>query len=275
VVGFSCSVGIVTTPIWPIGAKYAPWIIRALAAGWAIYDGFFTGGEDEHETTETMPHWHKAVITWTRTQPSGLAEDKIQVGFDLLRNDISGPTDTWVTADFTAAEARFLTWLTSVNGYVPNYVVKDSIRWYRRHFNPLTETKPFAHSGPPVRVLSVSAAAGGGGGTGPPQLAMSVTERTALPRHWGRFYLPTDPAAITASTNGRFSSSAMTAIGNATDTLYEGLHTDHFNVCVPCTQLDKQPVRALLGVTQLAVDDIPDVIRRRRWDTVGARNVHV
>jgi hypothetical protein len=66
----------------------------------------------------------------------------------------------------------------------------------------------------------------------------------------------------------------MTAIGNATDTLYDGLHTDHFNCCVPCTQLDKQPVRALLGVTQLAVDDIPDVIRRRRWDTVGSRNVH-
>jgi hypothetical protein len=47
-------------------------------------------------------------------------------------------------------------------------------------------------------------------------------------------------------------------------TLYSGLAGSDFQIAVPVTSIDKVDARVLLNVTSVQIDDIPDVIRRRR-----------
>jgi hypothetical protein len=57
----------------------------------------------------------------------------------------------------------------------------------------------------------------------------------------------------------------------AADTLYEAWAAAELFAVVPVSQVNKAPYRALLGVRQLQVDDIPDIQRRRRPRQVKTR----
>ncbi len=260
-------------PVYPI-APWTLWAIRAIAAGWAIYDGFFTGGTEER-APEALPRWHRAEVIFGRNAPAGLQEDAAMVTFDLLRTDAAGPQDTWTVAHFQLAESRIQTLLTSLSSLLPASHTRKEVRWYRKAFNPLTTSKAIADSGPPVRVLSLGNTPFGGPGPDPYQVAMSVTERTALPKHWGRFYLPISLGATweAGASTGRFKHASMDTVALAVKAMYEGLHTDNLAPCVPITQLNKGPARALVGISHVRVDDIPDIQRRRRPGTVAYRAI--
>jgi hypothetical protein len=129
-------------------------------------------------------------------------------------------------------------------------------------FNPVPDLEqPFQDTGPPEYVSTISRP-----GTStiylPYQVAASITLKTGLPRHWGRYYLP--GVGATLNTTGRFNSAQCTAWANATRTLLDGLTDDGFWPVVPMTQFDKQPLHGLMGVEKIQVDDVPDVQRRRR-----------
>lgn len=225
---------------------------------------------DEGAQTEDVEdlEWRRVAVKYDNLNSTATADDA-WVGFDIVNVTDGDPDPTWTDADFVSAEGHLDTFFNdSKASCSTNYQVSE-YRWYRRRFNPYGVPEAFADSGPPVRVTprTYTGVSAYGGAT---QIAASLTERTTFPKHWGRTYMP---GVWQIGANGRFGSSLVNQIADQAKTLYEGLGGDDFTIVVPMTQLDGDPNRGLLHVTKVAVDDIPDVIRRRRLSNVVTRAV--
>jgi hypothetical protein len=167
-------------------------------------------------------------------------------------------------------EARLLTFANVLNDYFTAQFSYKQVRWYKA--GP-SATPPQ----PPVRIIdpAVAGTATAGGDMMPPQVAVSITEKTTDPKSWGRFYLPAFIVGI-ANTSGRIDSTWQGAIADAADAMYEGFVTDGTPAVVYSsakaaretaggTELPATSARAL-PVKQIQVDDLFDVIRSRRYN---------
>jgi hypothetical protein len=126
----------------------------------------------------------------------------------------------------------------------------------------------------------------------PPQCAFAITEVTDARRHWGRFYIPGMSENYSDAT-GSFSSAMQATIQGAAKTLY-----DRWNAIADCNAVvwgtvtaeaqynsplaptrpfpswlfPDPPVTTLStgawAVQQLRTDELVDIIRRRRWQSV-------
>jgi len=253
----------------PTAGKLAWIIIQAAAA--VLIDHLTHTSEDLDEELE----WRHVQCVFTKPVPSGLVEDKSIVTFDILNWTDGGVDTTWNTADYTTCEGRLDTFWSSIASNCQQ--AGSSLvqyRWYVRRFaTEMGATHRFAETGPPVRITTKSTSGLAGGSMLPPQVAISVTERTPWPKHWGRIYIPGISSACLSSTEpGRIDSTKRAAVGTAADALWSGLYGDEFPVVVPVTQVDKQFTKILLNVTDIAVDDVFDVQRSRRAKQVNARS---
>jgi hypothetical protein len=192
-----------------------------------------------------------------------------------IANITGGTIDsTWTDADYTTVNTKVAAlasaWLA---GFAQSRLRHKQTNYYVRAFNPMSNPKPFAISGPPEKIFTSGQAA-----TGTPatiqanQLAFTTTERTAYPRHWGRNYWPL-PANTHLSLQGGISNTAVDALATAVQQQYAGLMAAEFFPVVPVTQVQKAAVRGLLTVSAIQVDNVPDVIRRRRIASVGYRKI--
>lgn len=246
-------------------------IIKALARELGPLAGLLT-----YETESSAPEdvaWDYVVLRWSRATPGGTAEDYAQIGFNIV-NITGGDLDaSWTTGDYTAVETALNEWWTTVKASIDDSHTLVDYRHYQRSFaNPMTADKRFAEMGPPRRITTVGTAGTNVQTELPYQVAMSVTLKTPLPRHWGRVYLP-GMASNKLGTNGRWASTPMSAIANATAELMDDLNGGGYFIVVPVTQISSVLTPALLNVTDIVVDDIPDVIRRRRPRQAAARTV--
>lgn len=98
----------------------------------------------------------------------------------------------------------------------------------------------------------------GNGSLLPPQVACAVTEETDIRRRWGRFYLPFLSQGI-INAAGRIQSSTCTTIGAAAVTLLDTIEDEWRHVTVSSLTPN------LLATNFVRVDDVPDVIRSRRF----------
>lgn len=235
--------------------------------------------DQEHE--DPQPGWHRIVVKWSRKTPTGFPEDFAQVKFDLLKITDAGHDNAWVPADFTAIATALDTFIGTVNLNTSNTHTCVEYRAYRMRFNqddpgpgggPSNPPKPFQDTGGPVWVLPKSLP-GNASVILPYQVAATITLRTGFPKHWGRVYLPGPAPALDA--NGRFPSGFRTALANAMFDLTDDFNAAGFLHCIPMTQMGKQRYHGLLGVTTVVVDDVPDVVRRRRPKLTAARTVGV
>jgi hypothetical protein len=244
-----------------------------------LYDAIQGLTDSSHEESdETRLEWRRLVIGWTRPAPTGLIEDKAHITFDIA-NITGGDLDpSWTTADYTACETFFDEWANVVKTYQADSHTLKEYRWYEMRFRQTqTSTHRFATTGPPLRTTAKTITGASTALELPYQVAMSVTERTGVPKHWGRFYLPGITGAMIqqGAAAGRWDPALTAAIGNATAELYQDLEGADFMPIVPVTQINKVFAKALLRVNQVVVDDIPDVIRRRRPRQVAARHIGV
>jgi hypothetical protein len=239
--------------------KWAKWIIRGLAEGLTVVEPLFAYGHDQ--APETI-EWRRVQCVFTRATPTGTSEDKAVCTFDLV-NITGGAVDTsWVTADYTTAEAKLDTfWNALVTGLSPKLTLSQ-YRWYKMRFTPPGTTGPkgpkaYVDSVLPERITTKSII---GTGTGtqqvPFQVAATVTEKTAIPKHWGRFYIP-NPGITMFDAFGRIANPGF--IATPAGAMYAALADAELYAVVPSAAH-----RSLLGVTQIQVDDVPDVQRRRR-----------
>src|SRR5512138_313986 len=237
--------------------KIAEWTLPA-AINWLENELSDSGTSAEADVA-----WYHWQIVGTRTSPVGTSEDKAIFGLNIVNITAGALDSTWTAGDFTNVDAALDTYIAALAPYTtPNFTFTQ-YRAYRRQFNPVADpAQPFTSSGPPEFVANVSQA-----GTGttvlPDQVACAVTLKTAWPGHWGRFYLPS-PDGARVDTYGRLNSAYRTAVANATDALITSLAASDFLLVVPVTQLNKNVFHWLLNVASIQVDDIPDVIRRRR-----------
>lgn len=167
-------------------------------------------------------------------------------------NTTGGALDaTWDRDDYLAVHSAVAQFATAMASYVPN-----SIRFTENRFYPFGPgvTKP----NPPDEVFGLGGIAGAASAASPYQLATSVTIRTALRVHWGRFYLPA--SANNISGNGLFGPSFVTNVASAARTFLSAPGASRG--IVPCVY--DRVRHTAFGMTELAVDDVPDIIRRRR-----------
>lgn len=261
-------------PIAPIAGTWQRFLIRAgVEVGGAVAAYLldeFTQGQSDNDVEDVG--WVRVQVCWTRSTPAGTQEDLAMVTFDLV-NLTSGAVDTTFTAgDFTAIDAALATWRTSIRAWQSSAHLDHSNRYYQMAFDPPAwPARRFAITGPPIHVTTLTATAGAGP-VNAYQVAATVTERTALAKHWGRIYIP-GLAGTSFDPFGRILPTGRNLFASATSTLFATLRAADFFPVVPMTQHNKAPAFGLMSVASLAVDDIPDVQRRRRPKTVVTRSL--
>jgi hypothetical protein len=213
------------------------------------------------------------VITYTRAPTTPPNQDVLTMGMHFARRtSLEGSTATPLDNTIRAAvEAAWMTFESTYKAQRPPYVTQGQFVW--------TDAWPVGE--PPHaairRIDATSVGTGSGTMVLPPQCAINCTLVTAHRRHWGRFAL------------GGMIASASTLDGNGTcagirPTLYNALKT-FLDACATAgaspvvlrrpTWVDKQHSAvkdpgSFYPVTDIRVDDIYDIIRRRRWEHTTA-----
>lgn len=200
----------------------------------------------------------RATLHLKRTA-SGSQDDDAQVHFDFLNITSDAPDDTWTSGDFSALEGRLTTWWAAVKGQVPTWYSHYRFSWHRVGSGIV---KP----NPAARITDlVTPVAGTATSNMPPQVACSISLRTAIRKHWGRTYLP---FGNNMDSFGRVPTANAGVITAATKALLDGAKSDDF-VCV----VTSETAQSAFVVDQVSVDDVADIIRRRRWKRVNSRSL--
>lgn len=256
-------------PPSPIPAPLPVWAkallqIAPLVSGY-LYDVLTYANE-----APSVMQWRKLMVKAHITAGTPAAADDAWCSWDLINITGGNVDNSWTTADYAACEARFDTFWTAYKPNFASWATISEYRWYVREFTPIGPGNPFKDSGPPARVTA-KAIAGTATSGAIPQASTTITEKTPWPHHWGRTYLPFFANQNIA--NGRLTTAVVDTLATAAQTLYAGLATDEFFPVVPVTSIKKDPARALVAVTNVQVDDVPDVVRRRRPRNVLYRKV--
>ena len=150
-------------------------------------------------------------------------------------------------------------WWAAIRGFVTQHITLREARFYAvPEGGPFPAKDPRGHMGDPVKIHNFSNPGTGTSGALPPQVAISVTFKTAQRLRWGRFYLP-HPARATLTDKGAIDPAAADAILQGTHNLTSrsgnGL----------CLVVFSHKYWNHSDPEQIQVDDIFDVIRRRRY----------
>lgn len=182
--------------------------------------------------------------------------------FDFLNTTGGTPDDTWTSGDYTTMEGHLEDFFDTVKVvWHPGFKLTD-FNWYRvgSGITPPNPAERMAHLASPIVGTGSTALM-------PPQVASTITFRTASRRSWGRTYLPLGGAALTSSAV-MLDSTVVDLLAGAADTLVTDAASDDFALVV--VSATKQ---AALNVEQVEVDDNVDIIRRRRWKSSTYRKI--
>ena len=263
------------TPVPP----WYRWGTRVLPAVWAAAEALLDTSNTADEAEELQ--WRRLVLVWQRATPTGTSEDEAMFTFDFV-NITGGSVDTtWTLQDYQAVEGAFDTLMATVRTFQSSGHTLIAYRWYQMQFaSPMLVDRRFLPTGPPVRIVPKNLPGTSANDALPYQVAFSVTERTSIPRHWGRFYLPGASEGVATGPWGRFQSTTIQAIADSVALCYFNLQNAELFPVVVSTQAQSGGPGSesvlggtLLGVTNIQVDDIPDVIRRRRPRQPNIRTV--
>lgn len=169
-----------------------------------------------------------------------------------------------------AVEARFITFWNAVKGAFPTSTKVDAFRWYDQQVWPTLS--------PLLRSSDITDSAGTNSNAPlPPQIATSVTLETERRARWGRFYLPSTSSDTLNLGTGRLTVSTVDSIAQSATTFIQGARTDGAKMYVWSPRGGKGPPAFSAGdgllVLRVRVDDIFDVVRRRRWQSAPYRKI--
>ena len=261
----------------PIPAPLPPWakallqIAPFIPSLWQGALDYF--GEMFDGTEETPSSWRHIQMVFA---DSGNADprDRMVTTLDVA-NITGGAIDgTWTDADYTTVQAIVGQLATGwTTGFGQGRLRHLENRYYVSAFNPLSDPRPFMRGGSPERIFPGTAVGGASSAAiMQNQCSFTTTERTVYPRHWGRNYWPFPHNGL-LSLQGGIATANVDALAQLVHDRYEDLMDAEFFPVVPITQVDKQPARGLLTVSEIQVDNVPDVIRRRRIAATGYRKV--
>lgn len=224
-----------------------------------------------YDSSTLLPSWGEgraAVLSFDRTFANAIAEDQAQISFEFVNTTAGAVDNTWTTTDFTTLEGYINTWWGAFKSNVDPGHKLATIKWYA--FGPSLPLSDKGNElrGAPRRVTVVNTPGTSGGFVLPLQVAVSVTFKTALRRHWGRIYVP-GCTAVVLDSSARIASAFRTTLGAATDALFDSASAADF---LPVVYSPKK--RKAYSIEAVQIDDIPDVIRRRRAKRTGARTIY-
>jgi hypothetical protein len=224
----------------------------------------------------------KVHVEWTVTGESVLEEDVRVCTWHVIKAPGGVPSADWLTSDYEYVRDEFLAWWNLIKKHYGTNMSLTNIKFY--DVGPAIE-----RSGPPEREYIQNVPGTSTGFLLPPQVALSVTERAGAKKNWGRFYLPA-MATVDASggahlqASGRPYEPMLNDVATSTDLLYEHLGTNGVPIVIyhphlaanrpikdkPVSDLPERPAEAVV-VDTLQIDDVWDVIRRRRYEQVMVR----
>jgi hypothetical protein len=237
----------------------------ALAADMSTYAGYAVSVT----TFSGAFEMRKVQFIWSVQDQTVATEDARVCTFHLLKLAAGVPTDVWVAADFTALDAAYTAWWGAITDRFSTKTTWDRLKVYKAGPAIVPPQPPVYDADKNVPGIAASSPL-------PPQVAISVTEIAGFKRYWGRFYLP-NPCSDSGALNtfGRISSACQTDIATATDTLYTSLTTAGLVPVVYRAALPERETKAgttlpartasAWTVEKIQVDDVFDVIRRRRF----------
>jgi hypothetical protein len=192
-----------------------------------------------------------------------------------LYDDLTDPTaDTAITthhfevpitpptqADLDAFRSAWGAFWLAIRGQISNNLTQNETRFYN------VPPGPNPVVGDPIDVDIEDEPGTATSQRLPPQVAISVTEETAIRRRWGRFYLPgLTEAAVNAE--GRVETGTVDTIANAAHTMYEAMRTSGREFAV-----HRRTDGSYQLVRQIRVDNVFDIIRRRRHSVTTYRSI--
>lgn len=207
-------------------------------------DGKFVEGSDG---VASPAHFQRLQIRYDVSR-SGLQTDVYENVIHFVRSDAPNVGTEATDTQKASIETAFGTFWGNVKSYCNPEVALSMYRWYG-----LTFTDPL--SGPPTRVSDVTNVAGTAAAPTIPQASTSITMRTPSRRHWGRIYLPgakLSPGGFMSNTD--------------TDSLASYFRTFVLAAAAGgLTPVIYSPAKeALMSVSDVEVDNVVDVVRRRR-----------
>jgi hypothetical protein len=205
-----------------------------------------------------MADFNLVQAVWDRGRLS--PDEDVAVNTWVIRQHVAATPDFLPVTDQGRDDfqARVGAFLASVTPFITTALTMRELRFYD------IPSVPHADMGDPVRITAYNTPGTSGGHALPPQVALSVTLRTAHRKRWGRFYLPgfTD----THITNeGRLAQSDCTIIANAAAGLCDRAGTGAAVTCFSRVHWNHE------DPDSVQVDDIYDVIRRRRFSSAHFR----
>lgn len=220
----------------------------------------------------------KLHVLFGRTPGGTGLDDDAMFTIHFAKLAAGAPVSEWLEADFTAIEAALDTWWGTIKARYPAGTILKQFRWYAAGPQIEEALGGPGRTGPPRRVVDRNVA-----GTNttsahmPPQVAVSVTERTSDRSAWGRYYLPAPGAVGNLELTGRIPPSVQAIYADAGDALYETAAAASTPAVVYSTAKPARETAAgtalpargarILTVDTVQVDDVYDVIRSRRWKT--------
>jgi hypothetical protein len=186
-------------------------------------------------------------IRYNRVRPSGQPAEDVMVNTLHMQTSAGGFTSD----DRDSIDDILTTFWTAFKPYVSGGIRLQEYRFYNLPSTvgpagdpAFTVTKNLAGTGSSAEEL-------------PNQVAMTVTWQTDIRRRWGRIYLP--PVVINAIDTGRFANGFVDIVAAAVDAMGTQL-IDNGTGLVVWNRQSWTPTH-IIGYR---VDDVPDVIRRRR-----------
>lgn len=288
------------------GSTYPGAIERGLMASWSrLNDPMVTPEELQEEMSAGWPEDGAAFLVadvtgtfelrklqWrlSRAPTGGTIEDQDVMTFHFLRTAAGAPIAYTDTTELAAVESAVTAFWGTMLASWPAFIRSDQYRWYKDgpafwelhtdgdRYVPITPN-------PAIRVTEVDTPGGASASsTLPPQVAISVTEKVSMRKSWGRFYLPA-PSSANADNEGRLTTAKTDSLMAALVTMYNACRSAGM---IPVVYSIPKPVRpkkpsgelpAQAGIayeiTSLQIDNLFDVIRRRRYDAPTYRKATV
>ena len=163
--------------------------------------------------------------------------------------------------DFELIEGRFDDFYAALAGFFGSGTKLTGYRWYK------LDPDGDGTTGESIRFTERDTTMTSSVTMTAPQVACSVTQITYSRRRWGRFYLPF--VSRENISGGRYSDGTVSAVANAAEDLEQPVEDSWFSIVY------SKNLPYALPVQGVRVDNIPDIIRSRRWRAATKRETRV
>lgn len=221
-------------------------------------------------TAPNALHGSSVQVGFTRSEPAGVREDLAIFDLHMWVNTGAGAFSSLNASDAAAAETAISAMWTTIKTLYPAHITLATMIWRDWGADFPTGKTGLSKPGPVWRQTSFSVSGSGAPTPLPDQVAESCTFRTASRRHWGRIYLPPVISTL-VDANGRLSQPQVDILSGAVRQMLVTLNSS-------ARQLDvvvwSPKYRGALGVSQVVMDDVFDIIRRRRAKVANYHKIY-